>query len=706
MPKDQRKRGRREEKKRKREDTEVDDGSKKLRVDGETDFLPLANQDSSYQDDNGQQSETPFYGLLNEEEQEYFSRADELLELNQFSDAEERALFLENVYREAAGKELKMANSQSCSRLTERLILLSTPSQLKVLFQKFMGQFLHLVQHRFASHCCETLFLRAAPVVSQENASSWQDQQQQVADDEVYVSMENLFLYVLNDLEGNIGYLMTDRFASHVLRILLIVLSGRPLSKFSSSPMQSKNKENISVSGAANGDSEVMHARIVPEPFHEALEKVIAEIVTGLDTNGLRALATHPTGSPVLQLLLELELSTPEKNRGKAEGSLLRKIIPDDPIVEGTESAGFLSGLVWDPVGSHLIETIVRYAPGKIFKSLYGALFKDKMSHFARNETASFIAIRILGRLSKEDLDETTTLLLPQIPTLITSSRNGVLKTLIDRCQVRGVDTSGIAEAFKSVYGDGPSMLLRLFNVNEDQSNQTDAQLQGQKKKKHSDHLHGSLLAQAMLEAPGQLSQLIYDGFSELTSDILFRLAEDATMSRALQASFTTSTSKAPYRRKIISLLSGHMVQLANKPAGSHVLDAIWKGTHNLGHFRERVAEELIVAEAELRDSYSGRIVWRNWMMDLYKRRKTEWIAKGRESTASHDEQALGDVSQHWNKDKVSSKFGSPKGGKAGNEPGPKGHEKVSGIEAARRRFAAAKAGKEVDQNRRTMNPV
>ena len=57
-------------------------------------------------------AETPFYGLLDEEEQEYFKRADDVLELNQFEGPEERNVFLANVYREADGKELKLANSQ------------------------------------------------------------------------------------------------------------------------------------------------------------------------------------------------------------------------------------------------------------------------------------------------------------------------------------------------------------------------------------------------------------------------------------------------------------------------------------------------------------------------------------------------------------------------------------------------------------------
>ncbi len=79
--------------------------------------------------------------MLDDEEQEYFKRADSMLELNQFANQEERELFLANVYKEANGKELKIANSQSCSRLLERLIVMSKPVQMKALFQRFSGQY-------------------------------------------------------------------------------------------------------------------------------------------------------------------------------------------------------------------------------------------------------------------------------------------------------------------------------------------------------------------------------------------------------------------------------------------------------------------------------------------------------------------------------------------------------------------------------------
>ena len=135
-----------EEKKRKHDETEDDptlaESSKRRKSTDETqqDFLLVQNGQDGLDDAAYPPLDKPFFGMLDEEEQEYFKHADEMLELNQFDDAESRKLFLENVWREADGKELKIANSQSCSRLMERLIQLSTPEQLKGLFQKFSGK--------------------------------------------------------------------------------------------------------------------------------------------------------------------------------------------------------------------------------------------------------------------------------------------------------------------------------------------------------------------------------------------------------------------------------------------------------------------------------------------------------------------------------------------------------------------------------------
>jgi nucleolar protein 9 len=148
MPKEGLKRGRRM--KRKHEDvledaTHADSSAKRIKESEPAEFMSLEAPVGDHEEDMSvaypPAEERVFFGMLDDEEQEYFKRADEMLELDQFVDPDERKLFIESVYREADGKELKIAHSQSCSRLMERLIRVSNASQLKNLFQKFSGKY-------------------------------------------------------------------------------------------------------------------------------------------------------------------------------------------------------------------------------------------------------------------------------------------------------------------------------------------------------------------------------------------------------------------------------------------------------------------------------------------------------------------------------------------------------------------------------------
>jgi nucleolar protein 9 len=147
MPKEHKKRGRREEQKRKRqEEASLEESPKRQRTQAEEwnqDEVKLSNEqiwDTPYAPFEHENGNREFFGMLDEEEQAYFKRADQLLELNQFASAEERDMFLAGVWNECKDKELKVASSQSCSRLFEKLIQLYKPEQLKSVFTKFSGQ--------------------------------------------------------------------------------------------------------------------------------------------------------------------------------------------------------------------------------------------------------------------------------------------------------------------------------------------------------------------------------------------------------------------------------------------------------------------------------------------------------------------------------------------------------------------------------------
>ncbi|KAI4212831.1 MAG: hypothetical protein LQ351_004534 [Letrouitia transgressa] len=636
MPQQYKKRGRREEKKRKREQ-EADnvDCKRKKFAGNEAQISSYGEERPNFAVDSYAQKtgETPFYGLLDDQEQEYFKKADNLLELNQFSDAEERDLFLANVYREASGKELKVACSQSCSRLMERLIVLSNTSQVKTLFRTFSGQFLHLAQHRFASHCCETLFSRAAPIVNEEMMASPEEQQQSMKNDEVYVSMENLFLHTLNELEGDLGYLMTDPFASHAIRVLLVVFSGRPMVDSGIvNVLRSKKNESIPLTAEKAAFLEAGKApRIVPVSFQPALQRMASGIVAGLDTTDLRALACHPVANPLMQLLLELESLEFRKTKAHDENSLFRKLIPDVYPEEGTESGSFISGLLYDIVGSRLLEKLVLFAPGKTFKALYRNLLSHRLPNLAKNETASFVLTKVLERLSKDDLETAVSTVCPQLGLLIDRSRTGIIKTLVDRCRVREADISPIAAAFRQAYGPNTqellTKLLRISTIGMDSVAADRKFLVGSH---DADKAHGSLLVQSMLGAPDELRELVLDELLALETPVIIKIAKDRAASHALQMSLTCSGDTQKFRRAMIPRLLGNLSDLATDPVASHVVDSLWPGTEGLKFLKDKIAEELLLHETLLRQSLPGRAVWRNWKMDMYKTRRFDWTLEGR----------------------------------------------------------------------------
>lgn len=451
---------------------------------------------------------------------------------------------------------------------------------------------------------------------------------------EPYVSMENLFLYTLNELEGNLGYLMTDPFASHTIRVLLVVLSGKPVADTNTtSLLQSKKKENISKTVRNSNPAETKESsRTVPDSFHEALEKMISGTITQLDTTYLRALACHPVGNPVIQLLLELELSRSGKQKAKEESSLFRKLLPDDPSEEGTDTVPFVNHLLYDSVGSRLLEVIVRLAPGKTFKALYRGLFQDKLGTIAKNETAGFVVIKILERLNKEDLQRALEQICPQIDLLVERQRTSIIKMLIERCRIRQVDTAPISQALVEAYGKEPaerlSRMLRLNMVN------TDGMAEDRKKQvesQDSGKAHGSLLAQSMLEAPDTLRELVTEGLFTMDIQGLIGLSKDRTGSRVLQSALISPGQDMKFRRVLIQRFFGHMAELASDTIASHVVDSFWATTSGLTFIRERIAGELLTNEPLLRESISGRAVWRNWKMDIYKTKKSQWISNAKE---------------------------------------------------------------------------
>jgi len=543
--------------------------------------------------------------------------------------------------------------------------------------------------HRFASHCCEALFSHAASVVTNElstrpkKSSKTEDA---TVDSDAEPAMEKCFLDTMSEIEGSIGFLMTDRFASHVLRVLLVVFSGEDLdSSANKQLMQSKNKEGIKVEGKEKSETKDQN-RKVPESFSTALEKLLSDSIAGLDTEKLRALATSPNGNPTLQLLLRIELSHFGKQRAKDETSVIRTLLPDEPITPESSSAAFINAMVYDNIGSRLIETLVVSAPAKLFKNIYGTLLKERLPSYARNEIASFVACRIMERLGKDELLAAHEAIVPTIPSLLERNRTNIVRTLIERCTVRNIDTKAIAAHINSTW-DGPEgfevkKLLKIDDTPDTKSKKPDgipqsANTTGKAFAPEPVKAHFNVLAQAMILVPGPLSGLVLDSLIALDGETLFAMSKDPVVSRTLQAAITSRTASIITVRKLVQHFYGHMGEMALDKAASHVVDCIWEGTHGLAFIRERIAEELAENEAQLRESPCGRAVWKNWKMDMYKRRRGDWVRQSKNKASNDGFQSFSELED------VKSNGTATQ------------YKKKSPLELARERHAKNKAAKE-----------
>jgi hypothetical protein len=555
--------------------------------------------------------------------------------------------------------------------------------------------------HRFASHCCEALFTHAAPVVTSElshRPKKSSKNEDTPMDGEIEPPMDKCFLDTMSEIESNIGFLMSDRFASHVLRVLLVVFSGESLdSSANKQLMQSKNKESIKVEGKEKSETKDQN-RKVPESFSVALEKLLSDSIAGLDTEQLRALATSPNGNPTLQLLLRLELSHFGKQRAKDESSVIRTLLPDEPITAESSSAAFINAMIYDNIGSRLIETLVESAPAKLFKNIYGTLFKERLPSYARNEIASFVACRIMERLGKDELLAAHESIAPTIPSLLERNRTNIVRTLIERCTVRGIDTKAIAVHINSTW-DGPDgfEIKKLLKIDDSpdskSSNKKPENAPGSNanatgaafvaKASEPVKAHFNVLAQAMLLVPGALSGLVLDALIGLDAETLFSMSKDAIVSRTLQAALTSHNASTITVRKLVQRFYGHIGEMSLDKAASHVVDCIWEGTHGLAFIRERIAEELAENEAQLRESPCGRAVWKNWKMDMYKRRRGDWVRQSKNKASNDGFQSFSELED------------IKKNGAVGSVETAPAQKKKSPLELARERHAKKKADKE-----------
>ncbi|KAJ2223356.1 Nucleolar protein 9 [Coemansia sp. RSA 485] len=584
------------------------------------------------------------YGLVNPDLQKYLKGCEDMLEDSRFeSTAEDREIFVNNMYSEIKNYELQLTTDKECSRILEKIFFISSDYQIRRFLSLMREDVIRLAVHRFSSHTMQTLLLLSAVSLEREmrgESKDFETVDDDVNDDDkghqsvrtVLPTFEELILEITKSLTERWSYLMADEFASHILRVLMLVLSGRAIedqnnrSNSLRSKRSSKYVEDKSVTQSHHPS--LTKARETPDAFVSALKKLLKTTNRAMSDIVVRGFTTNPVGSPVLQLMLELEA---ERGKSETAGSLLDKCLlglVSDPKGQNPRRDTALQMTIEDVVGSHFLQTVAKIASPNVLQAIYENQIRGRVKTLAFHPISNFVVQSVFvnaknQRQLKSMIEETA----PFFGDLLFKSRAGVVRSLVDSC-VR-LD-AGYIEIINALYGGlgakTPEERKELINLL--------AFLMPYQKFVNAEYgrlpfnIQGSLIIQSILQFPGDSNGPILDSFFSQNPQSIFSWCQDPSGSRIIESIFTSPHVEPKIKQKVMEHFGGRYAELAMDKFGSHIFEKYW-AIADLD-FKETIIQNLVKSETQLQDSHSGRFVLRNCRVDQYKRRAEEWRERER----------------------------------------------------------------------------
>ncbi|CAI4043786.1 RNA-binding RNA processing protein NOP9 SKDI_10G1990 [Saccharomyces kudriavzevii IFO 1802] len=602
-------------------------------------FEPISNvtkehilqEEPTYNDESVNKESQPqmFFGVLDREELEYFKRAESTLQLDAFEAPEEKLQFVTSIIEEAKGKELKLITSQITSKLMERVILECDETQLKAIFQSFNGAFFGSSCHKYASHVLETLFVRSAALIEKELLTPSFDNDEKEGP---YVTMENMFLFMLNELKPHLKMMVNHQYASHVLRLLILILSSKtlPNSTKTNSTLRSKKSKIARKMIDIKDNDDFNKVYQTPESFKSELRDMITTLYKGF-TNGsesrsvvsqsiitkFREYCVDKVASPVIQLIIQVE-GIFDRDRS------FWRLVFNTADERDPKEESFVEYLLSDPVGSHFLENVIASARLKYVERLYRLYMKDRVVKLAkRDTTGAFVVRALLEQLKEKDVKQILDAVVPELSMLLNSNmefgtaiinasnkhgvylRDDVIAQLIQKYYPEKSNTKNILESCLSLSSS------TLGNTRDDWPT--------------ADERRRSIFLEQLIDYDDKFLNITIDSMLALPEERFMQMCYHGVFSHVVEHVLQTTRVDIIKRRLLLNILSKESVNLTCNAYGSHIMDKLWKFTAKLTLYKERIASALVAESEKVKNSIYGRQVWKNWGLELYVRKMWDW---------------------------------------------------------------------------------
>ena len=102
----------------------------------------------------------------------YFRRASDQLKEG-FEDDDEKAAFLDNVFKETAKEEIKLARNQTVSRIMEEMVGVAEKDHVEAFLKGFTEEYHLVCTDRFASHVTQALIAKCPEILGDEGKAMY-----------------------------------------------------------------------------------------------------------------------------------------------------------------------------------------------------------------------------------------------------------------------------------------------------------------------------------------------------------------------------------------------------------------------------------------------------------------------------------------------------------------------------------------------------
>ncbi|KAF9414504.1 Nucleolar protein 9 [Podila epigama] len=595
------------------------------------------------------------FGFIDPDVQQYFKGVEQTLDELNFETAEEQQLFLENVYTEVQGKELVLATDHSCSLVLEKLLRASNDFQLRVFFDKFNGNFLKLFTHRFASHVCQTLITLCADAVEREVRSQETKSREELEipkEEGVLLSAEDLILNMCNQTQEEFTALISDPFASHIIRVILYVLAGRTVADDGSGKGNVRSKKSAKYNDANNSKTNAgtfRPTRLVPASFKDMLHTITSTMMNGLSASIVRSLAVHQVANPVLQLLLEVLAKDNEEAKDELVDKLLMDITRDEePGQTNNDRDAYVETLLRDQVGSHLLEMIVKVASPTLYQKFYTSYFRGRLVKLSFHPIANYVIQQFFVKAKTPvQLEMMVAEVLPEFGNFLKFGRPGVIRAIVEACKNVGACHKEVIKGLCQAFHTNTSIERKEFLHVVLQMETYEALMErreSQESTKPKFHPQGAVILQLLLQYPEEHTKIVIDSYFAQKEELMYAWTMDPTGSHVIEAFLTSPTLNLKVKRKILKSFLGKYHSMALDRYGGHTVDKCWAVSDI--EMKEKIASELLEHEQALSHSFHGKFILRNCKIDQFKRKKEEWVQreKGIERKKDMFKDILGDA--------------------------------------------------------------